>query len=152
MEGLRVEWASLPQNSGILGGSRPMIDIYVRERVRDIVRQENAKIAAEIKKIDAELRKGYALLDTQWGEFYRYYFTLQRGPGTGMTLGKMMKTCLNNTTQWQRLAAKRKQLGMSLALPRTFDAVVSLDRPNVSVAVRITVPGNRDLYQEFTLQ
>jgi len=59
MDGLRVEWMSLPQNSGILGGSRPMIDNYVRERVRDLVRRENEKISAEIGKIDAELRKGY---------------------------------------------------------------------------------------------
>jgi|GEM_PF-3255609 len=152
MDGLRVEWMSLPQNSGILGGSRPMIDNYVRERVRDLVRRENEKISAEIGKIDAELRKGYALLDTQWGEFYRYYFALQRGPGGGMTLNKMMQTCLNNTTKWQRLAARRKQLCMQLALPRTFDATIGLDRPPVSVAVRITVPGNKDLYREFTLQ
>ena len=147
MEGFRIEWMSLPQNRMLLASAGP-INSVIRNAGQKIVRQENESIAATIKKLDAEMRKGYGILDRQWTEFYRYYFTLGRGPSSDMPLKSMFRTCLNNLTKWQRMRDERNRLASLLSLPRTFDATVSMD--NINVAVRITTPGTRE-YKPWTL-
>lgn len=147
MEGFRIEWMSLPQNRMLLASAGP-INSVIRNAGQKIVRQENESIAATIKKLDAEMRKGYVILDTQFTEFYRYYFTLGRGPSSGMSLQSMFRTCLHNLTQWQRMRDERNRLASLLSLPRTFDATVSMD--NINIAVRITTPGTRE-YKPWTL-
>jgi hypothetical protein len=147
MEGFRVEWMSLPQNRMLLASAGP-INAVIRNAVQNKIRQENESIAATIKKLDAEMRKGYSILDSQWTEFYRYYFTLGRGPSSDMPLKSMFRTCLNNLTKWQRMRDERNRLASLLSLPRTFDATVSMD--NINVAVRITTPGTRE-YKPWTL-
>ncbi len=141
MEGFRIEWMSLPQNRMLLKSAGP-INSVIRNAVQKIVRQENESIAATIKKLDAEMRKGYSILDSQWTEFYRYYFTLGRGPSSDMPLKSMFRTCLNNLTQWQRMRDERNRLAALLSLPRTFEATISMD--NINVAVRITTAGTRE--------
>lgn len=148
MEGLRFEWMSLPQNRILLTMAGP-INSVIGNAVRAKVRQENEQIAQSISKLDAEMRKGYSILDSQWTEFYRYYFTLGRGPVGGTSLQGMWKTCLSNLTKWQRMRDQRNRLASLLSLPRTFDATVSLD--GVNVAVRVTVPGSGK-YTPWTTQ
>lgn len=141
MEGLRFEWMNIPQNRMLLA-SAGSINAVIRNAVVAKVRQENEQIAAAIKKLDAEMRKGYGILDRQWTEFYRYYFTLGRGPSSDMPLKSMFRTCLNNLTQWQRMRDERNRLAALLSLPRTFEATISMD--NINVAVRITTAGTRE--------
>lgn len=148
MEGLRFEWMSLPQNRILLTMAGP-INAYIGNAVRARVRQENEQIAANIRKMDVEMRKGYGILDEQWTEFYRYYFTLGRGPVGGTSLQGMWKTCLSNLTKWQRMRDQRNRLASLLSLPRTFDATVSVDGKDV--AVRVTVPGSGK-YTPWTTQ
>ena len=147
MEGLRFEWMNIPQNRMLLA-SAGTINAVIRNAVVAKVRQESEQIAAAIKKLDAEMRKGYSILDSQWTEFYRYYFTLGRGPVGGTSLQGMFKTCLNNLTKWQRMRDERNRLASLLSLPRTFEATISMD--NINVAVRITTPGTRE-YKPWTL-
>ncbi len=104
----------------------------VEEEIKHVVKQDARAYYEDgmrkLAQIDTELKKGYAILNEQWGLYWQHYLVLGRGVGGGYTLAKMRQVAMKNMEKWQKLYHQREILRQKLKQPRVYTTYFS-DRP-----------------------
>lgn len=118
---LNVTWSPSVHGMGKTGQA-------IKQAVKEDAHVRYEAGIQEINRIDAELKKGYAVLNQQWGDYWQHYMVLGRGKGGGFTLAKMKQIAMANMEKWQRLFHQREILRQQLKLPRVYTGYFK-DRP-----------------------